>query len=186
MKNSPKKKTLKSLLAATRRVLCVEFCMLKFMLPDTPLCVTHTESRAEQHRAAQSRAEHTGHFLLRSVCFSSHPAEREVRTECALGESVVASWMPAHARKCLRERESESFLCSALALAWRVGFCHCPGRALGGGGWASNAARHVQHFLLSSRAVSLVAGILVTKLAGPFSYLACLEICRSLHLVHEI
>lgn len=48
------KKTLKSLLAATRRVLCVEFCMLKFMLPDTPLCVTHTESRAEQHRAGQS------------------------------------------------------------------------------------------------------------------------------------
>lgn len=63
------------------------------------LCHSHRV----QSRAAQSRAEHTGHFLLRSVCFSSHPAERAVRTECALSERI-ASWMPAHARKCLRER----------------------------------------------------------------------------------
>lgn len=133
-KTRRKKKTLKSLLAATRRVLCVEFCMLKFMLPDTPLCVTHTEPRAQQGRA---------HRALSSpycVLFFSSAGESSPNWVRSEWESSVVD--ASTCEKALAN-ERESFLCSAHVLVWRVGSCHCPGRALCGGGWASNAARHV-------------------------------------------
>lgn len=66
----------------------VAFCVWNFVCWNlcclTLLFVSLTQS--PEH----SRAEHTGHFLLRSVCFSSHPPERAARTECALNERAAA------------------------------------------------------------------------------------------------